>query len=97
MPPWNKPNSDGATWTVQRMAVVDQQFFLQRFNPDSLRIQALDPATVRQRRVNGNLIFTLDPSPGRATRQVDGYDGLWLSEEEYLRKVLKIKLEPVAL
>lgn len=82
---------------VQRLAVVDQRFFLQRFNPDSLRIQALDPATVRQRRANGNLIFTLDPSPGRATRQVDGYDGLWLSEEEYLRKVLKIKLEPVAL
>ena len=52
---------------VQRLAVVGQQFFLQRFNPDSLRIQALDPATVRQRRANGNLIFTLDPSPGRAT------------------------------
>ncbi len=91
------PNSNGATWTVQRLAVVGQQFFLQRFNPDSLRIQALDPATVRQRRANGNLIFTLDPSPGRATWQVDGYDGLWLSEEEHLRKVLKIKLEPVAI
>ncbi len=91
------PNADSATWTVQRLAVVDRQFFMQRFNPDSLRIRALDPATVRLRQANGNLIFTLSPQSGRANRQINDYEGLWLSDEEYLRKILKIKLTPAVL
>ncbi|MFD1468465.1 hypothetical protein ACFQ48_09530 [Hymenobacter caeli] len=78
--------ADSTAWTVQRRAAADGRFSLQGFNPDTLRIRALDPATVRLRRNQGTLYFTLDPRPGRATRQVHGYDGLWLPAGEYQRQ-----------
>lgn len=82
----NTSTADSTTWAVQRLTVVDGRFSLQKFNPDTLRIRALGPATVQLRRKQGSLFFTLDPRPGRATRQVHSYDGLWLPAGEYQRR-----------
>ena len=79
--------ADSAAWTVQRLAVANRQFSLQSFNPDTLRIRALDAATVQLRRGHGHRLFILSPRSGRATRQVSGYAGLWLPAGEYQRQV----------
>jgi len=80
--------TDSTAWTVQRLVVMDGRFLLQSFNPDTLRIRALDPAAMQLSRADRRLIYTLNPDSGRATRQVSGYDGLWLSAADYSGKVL---------
>jgi hypothetical protein len=78
--------ADSGRWQVERLAVAGGQLHWQEFNRDSLRIRALQPSIVRLKRVESRLLFTLTPRPGRATRQVDKYAGLWLTKGEYLRK-----------
>ena len=75
---------DSTKWEVRRLGIVNGQVVRQLFNPDSLRIRALDPAIVRQQRTAGQLIFTLAPQSRRAIWQVSSYDGLWIEEGEYL-------------
>jgi hypothetical protein len=69
---------DSTKWTVRRLAVANHHITQQLFNPDSLRVQALDPTGVQRRRNAGQLVITLAPQPGRATEQVSKYAGLWL-------------------
>lgn len=69
---------DSTKWVVQRLAVANGHLTRQLFNPDSLRVQALDPATVQRRRTDGQLIITLAPQSRRAIGQVSSYAGLWL-------------------
>ena len=82
---------DSATWEVQRIGIIDGQVSIQLLNPDSLRIRALDPSTVQQRRKAGQLIFTLAPRSRRAIWQVSSYDGLWIGVNEYIGSVLTDK------
>jgi hypothetical protein len=69
---------DSTKWTVRRLAVANGHLTQQLFNPDSLRVQALDPTMVQQQRRSGQLIVTLSPQSRRATGQVSSYAGLWL-------------------
>jgi len=69
---------DSTKWTVRRMAVANGCIRQQLFNPDSLRVRALDPAMVQRQRANGQLVFTLAPQSHRAIGQVSSYAGLWL-------------------
>jgi hypothetical protein len=69
---------DSTKWMVRRLAVANGRIKQQLFNPDSLRVRALDPATVQRRRANGQLVFTLAPQSRRAIGQVSSYAGLWL-------------------
>ena len=70
---------DSTKWTVRRLAVAHGHITRQLFNPDSLRVQALDPATMQRRRTNGQLVITLAPQSRRAIGQVSSYTGLWLN------------------
>jgi hypothetical protein len=69
---------DSTKWTVRRLAVANGHIRQQLFNPDSLRVRALDPVMVQRRRTNGQLILTLAPQSRRAVGQVSSYAGLWL-------------------
>lgn len=69
---------DSTKWVVRRLAVAKGRLTQQLFNPDSLRVQALDPTTVQRQRTNGQLVFTLAPQSRRAIAQVSSYAGLWL-------------------
>jgi hypothetical protein len=71
------------TWTVERLAFVGGQLHWQEFCRDSLRIRALAPSSVSLTRRESRLLFTLNPTPGPATRQVSRYQGLWLAKAEY--------------
>ncbi len=69
---------DSTKWTVRRLAVANGHITQQLFNPDSLRMQALEPAMVQRQRTRGQLVFTLSPQARRAVGQVSSYAGLWL-------------------
>ena len=86
----NSPAAEDSTkWTVQRLLLSHGQIAQQLFNPDSLRILALDPAIVQRHHCQSKLIITLAPQSRPAIKQVSSYDGLWLNEAEYLSSVLK--------
>jgi hypothetical protein len=85
----SRPHPEDSTkWEVQRLGMRKGQIVWQLPNPDSLRIRALDPATVQQRRKAGQLLFTLSTQSRRTSWQVNSYDGLWLSRKDYLRQAL---------
>jgi hypothetical protein len=73
-------------WQVQRLAVAGKQLTWQTFNPDSLRLRALDTSAIRLRREPQHLFFTLQPQTGHATRQLNGYAGLWQVRGDYQRR-----------
>jgi hypothetical protein len=81
----SKPTANSGKWTVERIAINKGQLYWQQFNPDSLRIGALDSSTVHVERAASHLLFTLSPVSGRATRQVSRYAGLWVVAGEYQR------------
>lgn len=70
-------------WQVERIGKVGGRFCLQYFNPDSLRVRALQVQMVQLARDSGRLLFMLSPQPGLQSRQVHRYAGLWLTEAEY--------------
>jgi hypothetical protein len=70
--------NDSTKWTVRRLGVGTGYLVRQFFNPDSLRVRALDPANRRQQRTGAQLVITLSPQSRRAIRQVSSYGGLWL-------------------
>jgi len=75
--------NDSTKWTVRRLGVGTGYLVRQLFNPDSLRLRALDPAMRRQRRAGAQLFITLAPQSRRAIRQVSSYGGLWLDMPAY--------------
>jgi hypothetical protein len=87
---FSTPTTDDSTkWDVQRVGVVAGEVVHQIFNPDSLRILALDPTTVQRHHSKGQLIITLAPKSRSATSQVTSYSGLWLTLDEYMASMLK--------
>jgi hypothetical protein len=79
-------NPVGKQWNVKRVGIRNARLYVQYFNPDSLRIRALPATMLHLDRTNSQLFFTLSPQPGQQSRQVSGYNGLWLAQAEYLRK-----------
>ncbi len=71
---------DSTQWTVRRLSFAEGHITQQLFNPDSLRVRALDPATVRQRYAKGQLLITISPQSRRDVGQVSSYAGLWLDK-----------------
>ncbi|MGI4740950.1 MAG: hypothetical protein ACRYG7_37760 [Janthinobacterium lividum] len=74
---------DSTKWVVQRLTLADGHLLRQIFNPDSLRVRALEPGTVQQRRAKGQVLLTLAPQSRRAIGQVGSYAGLWLAAPTY--------------
>ncbi len=82
----NTPKTDASGWRVQRLTIANRQLTWQTFGRDTLRLQALDPATVRYHRKSATSYYQLTPAPGAQTRRVARYDGLWDTEQEYVRR-----------
>jgi hypothetical protein len=83
----NIPTDSGNKWKVERLEIDGWRVSWQTFGKDTLRLLALDPATVHYRRQNGALTsFQLTPAPGAQTRRVGHYAGLWETVEEYRRR-----------
>ncbi len=81
-------STPGATdsWQVQRLEIDKARLVWQSFGHDTLRLMALDPATVHYGRSKGTSHFQLAPAPGPQTRRVGSYAGLWETEGEYVRR-----------
>ncbi len=83
----NTPTDDGDKWQVQRLEIDGPRLSWQAFGTDTLRLLALDPATVRYHREHGALTsFQLMPAPGPQTRRVGRYAGLWDTQDHYRRR-----------
>ena len=78
--------TDSLGWHVQRLRIAGRRAEWEKLGHDTLRLRALDAATLRYRRVHGTSYFRLQPAPGKPTRQVDRYDGLWEAKEEFIRR-----------
>lgn len=83
----NTTNDAGDKWWVERLEIDGSRLSWQVFTKDTLRLLALDPATVHYNRENGRLkSFQLTPGSGAQTRRVGHYAGLWETQDEYVRR-----------
>lgn len=83
----NTPAEDDEKWKVQRLEIDGSRLSWQTFTTDTLRLLALNPATVRYHREHGALTsFQIVPAPGQQTRRVGRYAGLWTTQEYYQRR-----------
>lgn len=82
----NTPNEAGDGWWVQRLAIADRTLVWQTLGQDTLRLLALDPASVQNHRAKGVSSFRLVPAPGPQTRRVSRYAGLWETADEFARR-----------
>ncbi|MGY3089146.1 hypothetical protein ACVWYF_002186 [Hymenobacter sp. UYAg731] len=83
----NIPTDSDDKWRVERLEIDGWRIRWQSFGRDTLRLLALDPATVHYQRQNGALTsFQLTPAPGAQTRRVGRYAGLWETVEQYQRR-----------
>ena len=83
----NTPDDSGDKWQVQRLEIDGLTLRWQTFGTDTLRLLAMDPATVRYHRENGRLTsFQLVPATGQQTRRLGRYEGLWDTQEAYRRR-----------
>ncbi|MDO7850626.1 hypothetical protein [Hymenobacter convexus] len=83
----NTPNDNRDKWYVQRLEIEGPGLRWQTFGTDTLRLLALDPATVYYHRENGRLTsFQLMPATAQQTRRLGRYDGLWDTQEAYRRR-----------
>lgn len=74
------------SWLVQRLEIDGRRLSWQTLGQDTLRLRALDPASVRRRREAGACGYGLLPAPGPQTRRVGRYAGLWQTEGEFVRQ-----------
>ncbi|WP_460549497.1 hypothetical protein [Hymenobacter daeguensis] len=83
----NQPAADADNWRVQRLEIDGQRLSWQKFGTDTLRLLALDAATIRYHREHGALTaILLTPAPGAQTRRLGRYTGLWETRGEYVRR-----------
>ena len=80
------PTSSGKSWKVQRLDVSGRRLTWEALGQDTLRLQVLDPASVRREVGKGTLYFHLTPEAGRQTRRIGRYDGLWQPIRAYQRR-----------
>ena len=77
---------DEGTWQVQRLDISGRSLTWETLGQDTLRLKALDPASVRRKADKGVVYFHLTPEPGRQTRRIGRYDGLWQLVRTYQRR-----------
>ena len=83
----NIPTDSDDKWKVERLEIDGWHVRWQTFGKDTLRLLALEPATVHYQRRNGALTsFQLTPASGAQTRRVGRYAGLWETVEDYQRR-----------
>jgi hypothetical protein len=83
----NQPDADADNWRVQRLEIDGPRLSWQKFGADTLRLLALDAATIRYHREHGALTsILLTPASGAQTRRVGRYAGLWETRGEYTRR-----------
>ncbi len=83
----NQPTDSGNKWRVERLEIDGWCVRWQTFGKDTLRLLALEPATVHYQRQHGALTsFKLTPEPGAQMRRVGRYAGLWETVEQYQRR-----------
>jgi hypothetical protein len=73
-------------WQVQRLEVSGNHLVWQSLGQDTLRLRALDTASVRVERARGFSLFRVRPATRRQTRHVGDYAGLWETEGEFERQ-----------
>jgi hypothetical protein len=73
-------------WQVQRLEIAGRHLVWQSLGQDTLRLRALDTASVHTQRGSGFSLFRVQPAPGQQMRRVDAYAGLWETEGEFERR-----------
>ena len=81
----SSPDETG-NWWVQRLEIAGPQLVWQTLGQDTLRLRALDAATVQRRREKNYTAFHLTPAPGPQMRRVGRYAGLWTTAGEFVRR-----------
>lgn len=83
----NRPTDSEGKWKVERLEIDGRHLNWQHPGQDTLRLLALDPATVRYHREHGRLTsFQFTPASGAEIRRMGRYAGLWNTREEYARR-----------
>ena len=82
----NTPETDAGEWQVQRLTITGRRLLWQTLGQDTLRLLALDAATVRRQLRSGAATFRLAPAAGQQTRRVGSYAGLWETADEFTRR-----------
>lgn len=82
----NTPDENAAHWRVQRLEIAGHHLIWQTLGQDTLRLRALDTATVRPHRSQSFSFFLLRPAPGPQTRHVGDYAGLWETAGDFMRR-----------
>ena len=82
----NTPETDAGEWQVQRLTITGRRLLWQTLGQDTLRLLALDAATVRRQPRSGAATFRLAPAAGQQTRRVGSYAGLWETADEFARR-----------
>jgi hypothetical protein len=72
-------------WQVQRLEIAGPHLVWQRLGQDTLRLRALDTASVHTQRRPGFSLFRVAPARGQQTRHVNDYAGLWETQGEFER------------
>ncbi|MBD2724397.1 hypothetical protein [Hymenobacter armeniacus] len=80
------PTETAEAWDVQRLEIVGHRLIWQTISTDTLRLLALDTATVRHHRAKGISYYLLSPGPGYQASQISRYAGLWQTEGEFRRR-----------
>ena len=71
---------------MQRLEITGRQLLWQTLGQDTLRLRALDAATVRRQPRFGAATFRLAPAAGQQMRRVGSYAGLWETADEFVRR-----------
>jgi hypothetical protein len=73
-------------WQVQRLEISGPHLVWQSLGQDTLRLRALDTASVHVGRADGFSLFRVQPAAGQQMRRVGDYAGLWETEGEFERR-----------
>ena len=82
----NSPNESDGSWEVQRLEIKGHRMNWQTLGQDTLRLRALDTASVHYYRARGVSHFHLAPATNQEIRRVSRYDGLWETTGTYKRR-----------
>ena len=73
-------------WQVQRLEISGPHLVWQSLGQDTLRLRALDTASVHVGRAHGFSLFRVQPTRGQQTRRVGDYAGLWETAGAFERR-----------
>lgn len=82
----NTPAEDKESCKVQRLEIKGRRLNWQTLGQDTLRLRALDAASVHTQRNSGFSLFQLKPARGQQTRRMGDYAGLWETAGNFVRR-----------